>query len=116
MIGRRLQSHRRGNPDRRNFFAALKPKPWIRVVEAKFVPKTTVAGWMLVVSTPHEMESIGDRIIETPENLQRTELRDDSSGFPCLCSSRQPQARQSSRHRRRQRQNHHLRHLPRPQS
>jgi cytochrome c553 len=63
------------------YFAALKPKPWIRVVEAKFVPKTHVAGWMLVVSTPHEMESIGDRIIETPENLQRTELRDDSSGF-----------------------------------
>jgi cytochrome c553 len=64
-----------------NYFAALKPKPWIRVVEAKFVPKTHVAGWMLVVSTPHEVESIGDRIIETPENLERTELRDDSSGF-----------------------------------
>jgi len=64
-----------------DYFAALKPKPWIRVVEAKFVPKTHVAGWMLVVSTPHEMESIGDRIIETPENLERTELRDDSSGF-----------------------------------
>jgi cytochrome c553 len=63
------------------YFAALKPKPWIRVIEAKFVPKTHVAGWMLVVSTPHEMESIGDRIIETPENLERTELRDDSSGF-----------------------------------
>jgi cytochrome c553 len=63
------------------YFAALKPKPWIRVVEAKFVPKTHVAGWMLVISTPHEMESIGDRIIETPENLERTELRDDSSGF-----------------------------------
>jgi cytochrome c553 len=64
-----------------NYFAALKPKPWIRVVEAKFVPKTHVAGWMLVISTPHEMESIGDRIIETPENLERTELRDDTSGF-----------------------------------
>jgi cytochrome c553 len=64
-----------------NYFAALKPKAWIRVVEAKFVPKTHVAGWMLVVSTPHEMESIGDRIIETPENLERTELRDDTSGF-----------------------------------
>jgi len=63
------------------YFAALKPKPWIRVVEAKFVPKTHVAGWMLVVSTPHEVESIGDRIIEAPENLERTELRDDSSGF-----------------------------------
>ncbi len=64
-----------------SYFAALKPKPWIRVIEAKFVPKTHVAGWMLVVSTPHEMESIGDRIIETPENLERTELRDDTSGF-----------------------------------
>lgn len=64
-----------------DYFAALKPKPWIRVIEAKFVPKTHVAGWMLVVSTPHEMESIGDRIIETPENLERTELRDDTSGF-----------------------------------
>jgi len=63
------------------YFSTLKPKPWIRVVEAKFVPKTHVAGWMLVVSTPHEMESIGDRIIETPENLDRTELRDDASPF-----------------------------------
>ncbi len=63
------------------YYSALKPKPWIRVIEAKFVPKTYVAGWMLVVSTPHEMESIGDRIIETPENLERTELRDDSSAF-----------------------------------
>jgi cytochrome c553 len=63
------------------YFSALKPQPWIRVVEAKFVPKTHVAGWMLVVSTPHEMESIGDRIIETPENLDRTELRDDASPF-----------------------------------
>jgi cytochrome c553 len=64
-----------------SYFAAMKPRPWIRVVEAKFVPKTHVAGWMLVVSTPHEMESIGDRIIETPENLERTELRDAASGF-----------------------------------
>ena len=27
------------------------------------------------------MEPIGQRIIETPENLERTELRDDTSGF-----------------------------------
>ena len=63
------------------YYSALKPKPWIRVIEAKFVPKTHVAGWMLVISTPHEIESLGDRIIETPENLERTELRDDSSEF-----------------------------------
>jgi cytochrome c553 len=36
---------------------------------------------MLVISTPHGNGSLGDRIIETPENLERTELRDDSSGF-----------------------------------
>ena len=27
------------------------------------------------------MEPIGQRIVETPENLERTELRDDHSGF-----------------------------------
>ena len=63
------------------YFSALKPKPWIRVIETRTVPKTHVAGWMLVVSEPVVMEPIGQRIIETPENLDRTELRDDTSGF-----------------------------------
>jgi hypothetical protein len=27
------------------------------------------------------MKPMGQRIIETPENLERTELRDDRSGF-----------------------------------
>jgi cytochrome c553 len=74
------------------YFAALKPKPWIRVVETDTVPETHVAGWMLVANNPAEIHSsaigpavqtepIGQRIIETPENLERTELRDDHSGF-----------------------------------
>ena len=63
------------------YFSGLKPKPWIRVVETRTVPKTHVAGWMLVVSEPVTKEPIGQRIIETPENLDRTELRDDTSGF-----------------------------------
>ena len=63
------------------YFSALKPKPWIRVVETRTVPKTHIAGWMLVVSEPVTMEPIRQRIIETPENLERTELRDDTSGF-----------------------------------
>jgi cytochrome c553 len=73
------------------YFSALKPRPWIRVVETDTVPKTHVAGWMLVVnhSAKHDsakndsekMEPIGRRIIETPENLEHTELRDDHSGF-----------------------------------
>jgi len=36
---------------------------------------------MLVTNTPAATEPIGQRIIETPENLERTELRDDTSGF-----------------------------------
>lgn len=63
------------------YFAALKPRPWIRVVETETVPKTHVAGWMLVLSEGGEKEAIGQRIIEMPENLERTELRDDHSGF-----------------------------------
>jgi cytochrome c553 len=63
------------------YFSGIKPKPWIRVVETETVPKTHIAGWMLVVSESREMEPIGARIIEMPENLERTELRDDASGF-----------------------------------
>jgi cytochrome c553 len=63
------------------YFSSLKPTPWIRVVESATVPKTHVAGWMLVANQPVELEPIGQRIIEMPENLERTELRDPSSGF-----------------------------------
>ena len=63
------------------YFAALKPRPWIRVVETETVPQTHVAGWMLVPTNGGQVEPIERRIIETPENLERTELRDDHSGF-----------------------------------
>jgi cytochrome c553 len=64
-----------------DYFAALKPRPWIRVIESATVPKTHVEGWMLVASKPVEQEPIGQRIIEMPEDLERTELRDARSGF-----------------------------------
>lgn len=63
------------------YFSALKPKPWIRVVEAATVPKTHVAGYMLVPDAAGGTEPIGHRIVETPENLAQTELRDSGSGF-----------------------------------
>jgi cytochrome c553 len=63
------------------YFASLKPTPWIRVVETESVPKTKVGGWMLVADDSGGTESIGQRIIEMPENLERTELRDSASGF-----------------------------------
>ncbi len=63
------------------YFAGLRPRSWIRVVETPTVPQTKVAGWMLVAVEPAATEAIGMRIIEMPENLERTELRDSTSGF-----------------------------------
>jgi len=64
-----------------DYFASLKPSSWIRVVETEMVPKTKVGGWMLIADGSGGMEPIGQRIIEMPENLERTELRDSASGF-----------------------------------
>ncbi|MBI3528410.1 MAG: cytochrome C-binding protein [Betaproteobacteria bacterium] len=63
------------------YFASLKPAPWIRIVETETVPKTKVGGWMLIADDSGGTEPIGQRIIEMPENLERTELRDSDSGF-----------------------------------
>jgi cytochrome c553 len=63
------------------YFAAVKPKKWIRVVETSTVPKTHVNGWMFVTDEGGEKEPIGQRIIEVSEDLERTELRDSQSGF-----------------------------------
>jgi cytochrome c553 len=63
------------------YFASLKPAPWIRVVETGTVPRTRVGGWMLIADDSGGTEPIGQRIIEMPENLERTELRDSASGF-----------------------------------
>jgi len=63
------------------YFGAIKWTPWIKVVEAKTVPKTRIAGGMFLVEG-EEKEPIGQRIIETPENTEATEmLRDARSGF-----------------------------------
>jgi len=62
------------------YFSQLQPKAWIRVVERNNVPTTHVSGWMLVASTPPATEPIGHRIIEMPEDLERTELRDCTTG------------------------------------
>src|SRR4029079_3705587 len=63
------------------YFAGLKPAPWIRVVETDTVPKTKVGGWMLIADGSGATEPIGQRIIDMPEDLERTELRDSASGF-----------------------------------
>jgi cytochrome c553 len=63
------------------YFSSIKLKPWIRVVEVDQLPKTKPAGGMMVVIDGGATEPIGNRIIEVSENLEKTELRDPTSGF-----------------------------------
>jgi len=68
------------------YFSKLKYKPWIKVIEAKMVPKTRAVTGMLVpiedaASNSSAMEPIGVRVIETAQNLGPTEARDDASPF-----------------------------------
>ena len=63
------------------YFSSMKFKSWIRVIETETVPKSTPEGGMMVPVRGGSTEPIGQRIIEMPENVERTELRDDASGF-----------------------------------
>jgi len=64
------------------YFAAIKWTPWIRVVETATVPKMVSRGGIWIPLEGNQTEPIGTRIVETPENPERTEiLRDPRSGF-----------------------------------
>jgi len=63
------------------YFSSFAFRPWIRVVETDMVPVTRVQGWMHVPVEGGGMEPIGTRIIETPEELERVEIRDSEAGF-----------------------------------
>jgi cytochrome c553 len=63
------------------YFSSFKLKPWIRVMEVEEVPKTKPEGGMMVVIKDAGNEPIGNRVIEVSEDLERTELRDPTSGF-----------------------------------
>ena len=64
------------------YFAKIKWTPWIKVVEVKDVPKTRIAGGLFLKLDGNETEPLGQRIIEVPENTERTEMyRDPRSGF-----------------------------------
>jgi cytochrome c553 len=64
------------------YFGAMKWTPWIRVVETNTVPKMESRGGIWVPLEGNQKEPIGVRIMETPENPERTEiLRDPRSGF-----------------------------------
>src|SRR5262249_40587551 len=64
------------------YFGAMPWTPWVRVVEANTVPKMVSRGGIWIPVEGGEKEPIGVRIVETPENPERTEiLRDPHAGF-----------------------------------
>lgn len=63
------------------YFARLTPRPWIKVIETDTVPETVVSGWMYIAKEGGGREPIGNRILEMPVDLERTELRDSHSSF-----------------------------------
>jgi cytochrome c553 len=64
------------------YFSSMKWTQWIRVVETDMVPKTRIANGIFLRLEGDATEPIGQRIIETPENVEAMEvLRDDRSGF-----------------------------------
>jgi cytochrome c553 len=68
-----------------DYFAALKPRPWIRVVETDTVPKTYVGPGNKRLRLPGgATEPIGNRIIEIAEDEEVVLNRDPRSGFIAL--------------------------------
>ena len=65
------------------YFAAIKPIPWVKVIEAATPPKTYVAtaGRHRAIVPGGDTEPIGHRIIEIPEDVFRTTIRDPHSPF-----------------------------------
>jgi cytochrome c553 len=64
------------------YFASLKERPWVRVVETDTVPKTYVAPGNIRLKLPDGgTEPIGSRIVELPEDEEAALNRDPRSGF-----------------------------------
>jgi cytochrome c553 len=65
------------------YFAALKPAVWVKVIETATPPRTFIAtaGRHRQLHPDGGTEPIGHRILEIPADPFRTELRDPHSGF-----------------------------------
>ena len=65
------------------YFAALKPRVWVKVIETATPPKTFIAtaGRHRQLHPDGGTEPIGQRILQIPEDPFRTEIRDPHSGF-----------------------------------
>jgi cytochrome c553 len=64
-----------------DYFASIKPRANIGVVETDTVPKTQVRDLFLAPTGGSEKEPIGQRIIEIPENVEHFVSRDSHARF-----------------------------------
>lgn len=63
------------------YFASLRPRANLRVVETDRVPRTTVAGWVHVDTRSGETEALAGRNVEVPEDAEHFESRDARARF-----------------------------------
>ena len=64
------------------YFAAIKWTPRVKVIETSLVPKTRIVGNLFLATEQERTEPIAGRIIEVPEEEERSEtLRDPRAGF-----------------------------------
>ena len=63
------------------YFAALKRKPNIKVVETETIPKTGPSRLFYVRSPEGGVEPLGRRIVEMPDDVNHFELRDSRATF-----------------------------------
>jgi cytochrome c553 len=63
------------------YFSALKPAALIRVIESETAPKTHVVDWHLEADGSGEKETLGQRIIEIPQNAQQFSAHDSRAHF-----------------------------------
>jgi cytochrome c553 len=63
------------------YFASIKPRSIVSVIETDMVPKSYVTGWHLAVMKGGEKEPIAQRIIEVPEDLEQFVNRDTRARF-----------------------------------
>jgi len=66
-----------------SYFASMQWTPWVRVVETETVPRVWNRNGMFHALTGEAAgsEPVGNRIVEIPEDSERTMLRDSRSGF-----------------------------------
>ncbi|MCU0733452.1 MAG: hypothetical protein MUE84_17970 [Hyphomonas sp.] len=58
------------------YFAAIKPKRYVKVVEADTIPKVEISHWIHKLADGGGTEPIGNRLVEVPDSFERFEKRD----------------------------------------